>query len=496
MNVVETRSLSRIWVFVMVFSSMGIHLKGQVAEDALFFSRQGPYGTTRAMSTMNSINALGADINVVNSNPAGLANFRKSEFVFSSSVEAFQSDGSIDQIGDVSSERSAKYQIDNLGVIIEGKPRNSSEWKQTNFAISYQRLQSHQVKYGLDARTAGSLSQRFLETAFGKTYDEMNPFFERLALDGFVLIEGQDVPENYTIDFREGDSVDKFDLYELSGSLMNFSASFAANYRDKLLLGITLSFPSFNRSFERTYIEEDKGNQVPVFDELSFFEDGRIEGNGINGKLGIVYNVDRALRIGISTETPTRYRVTEPSYVADLEYSYTLETSNFMRAESPELFYEYNIITPWRHSLSVGSVISRKGFIAARVDYKDYTQLRFDFGDDRDDRAFEELENNRIDSLFESSLTFSLGGELALENFRIRAGYGFEQSPYSSDQSDIQRLSGGLGWRGENVYIDLGYLNEAYTQDYLPYQSDFFPETRVEQKILRHRVSLTLGFKF
>lgn len=484
-------------MYIFLFSFCGCtDLFGQTAEDALDLYRPGgPYGTTRALSTMNAINALGADINAINSNPAGLANFRRSEFVFSSSLEVFGSTAELnnDEIG---KEASTKYQVDNLGLVFVGTPKDRrSNWKQFNFGLSYQRQQSYQTKLGFETETPGSLTESFLERAFGRLEGEMNPFYEGLAV-GTALIIDDDNPGNYFIDFPEDASAGKFDLYETEGSRMNFSLSFAANYNDKLLLGATLSLPSYNRSLTRTYMEFDEDNQVPIYDGLEFFEEQQLEGGGINGKLGVIYNAHRSLRIGFSTETPTSMSITEPRFIADLSYSYTENGfSETLETMSPEGNFEYRIITPWRHSLSLGSVIGRKGFIAAKVDYRDYTQIRYDFGDDRIDRQLADEQNSRIDTLFENTLNFSVGGELALEEFRVRLGYGFEQSPYSERLGNISRYSIGAGWRGKDFFIDLGYLLESNDRIYQPYSSVNFPETRVNMNERRHRISLTLGFK-
>ncbi|HKK87513.1 MAG TPA: hypothetical protein VJ917_01605 [Saprospiraceae bacterium] len=484
-----------LWLSLMTLLGCA-ELEGQTAEDALFLYRPGgSYGTTRAMSTMDAINALGADLNVINSNPAGLGNFRRSEFVFSSSLEVF---GSTANLGneELGSEANTKYQVDNLGLVFAGVPKDRrSNWKQFNFGLSYQRQQSYQTKLGFEAETPGSLTESFLERAFGRLEEELNPFYEGLAY-GTALIIDDNNPGNYFIDFPEGASSGKFDLYETEGSRMNFSLSFGANYDDKLLLGATLSLPSYSRTLTRTYNEFDDGNQVPVFDGLEFFQEQQLEGGGINGKFGLIYNVHRALRIGLSTETPTSMSITEPRFIADFSYSFTENGfSESLETMSPEGNFEYRLITPWRHSMSIGSIIGRKGFIAARLDYRDYTQMRYDFGDDRIDRQQADAQNSSIDTLFSSSLNLSIGGELALDDFRVRLGYGFEQSPYADRLSNTSRYSLGAGWRGRDFFIDLGYLLEANNRVYQAYSSVNFPETRVTMDQRRHRISLTLGFK-
>jgi len=110
--------------------------------------------------------------------------------------------------------------------------------------------------------------------------------------------------------------------------------------------------------------------------------------------------------------------------------------------------------------------------------------------------------NNEIKSNYTSATNFRAGGEYRFtEQFLGRLGYAYRGSPYRDSDLNTQTISGGLGYRIGNMYIDATY--QHFTQSYIsrPYQIDtnFWsghnnPEASVTNT--RHNAYLTIGFKF
>ncbi len=482
-------------VLTLILCTFYSLLLSQSAEEALELSGQGPYGTARSMATMNTLDALGADFSAIIANPAGIGNYRRSEFAFTTGVEIFSNDSRVLSSRKEQSNSSSSLQLDQMGIILTSRSRKNVNWKQFNFGFNYQKLDTYQKKYAFDDVSNGSITESFLERADGFVENELDPFYEGLA-HGTALIVDDTEPTRYFIDLPEDPMIQKRDEYELSGSSRTNVFSFGANYDNRLLFGVNLGFPAFRYEISQDYFESDPSDDYAVFQSLDYKRRGISKGNGIYAQLGLIYNLNRALRLSVSSQTPTRYEIEITSYTADLVYRYVEQgIQQELESLSPDQFFEYSLNTPWQHRIGLGSVIQRKGFVSASLMYKDYSQLKYDFGDAREDEINEQIENNRIDSLFSDSWTLGIGGEYKLTDiFNVRAGFGFETSPYSS-RSDVLRYSGGVGWRWKSFYLDLAYLYEDYEEDYRPYQSSIFPTTDLSQSNNNHRIDLTIGFK-
>ena len=79
-----------------------------------------------------------------------------------------------------------------------------------------------------------------------------------------------------------------------------------------------------------------------------------------------------------------------------------------------------------------GGIIGKYGFVNAEVEYQDYSKGHMRIvSDNLYDKDVEEKINNEISANYTSALKVNLGIEVAaIEQFRLRAGIGFAQSPY------------------------------------------------------------------
>ena len=80
------------------------------------------------------------------------------------------------------------------------------------------------------------------------------------------------------------------------------------------------------------------------------------------------------------------------------------------------------------------------------------------FLDDYDFKA----ENNTIEALYRNANNVRIGTEWRVgEVFRVRGGYAFQQNPFAKGAtnytSNIMTYSGGVGYRGDHLFVDLGY---------------------------------------
>ena len=89
-------------------------------------------------------------------------------------------------------------------------------------------------------------------------------------------------------------------------------------------------------------------------------------------------------------------------------------------------------------------------------------------------------------------MNIRLGGELALDNFRLRAGVGLYGKPGAGEDGFNTTYSGGVGVRGESFFLDLGYRRFTGKGSVSPYDGAPVVTTSGASS----DVVLTLGFKF
>jgi hypothetical protein len=141
-------------------------------------------------------------------------------------------------------------------------------------------------------------------------------------------------------------------------------------------------------------------------------------------------------------------------------------------------------------------VLNKYGFLSADVEFVDYTANTFVLTADNntlDNKAYERSLNNDIQKKFQQAVNIRLGGELALENFRLRGGLDLLGKPLKADGTGFNTAySAGAGIRSDAFYIDLGYRRYTGNGMILPYGGSPAATTSV----VVNEILLTLGLKF
>ncbi len=83
--------------------------------DAIRYSQTQSYGNARFMSMGGAFGSLGANVSCMNFNPAGIAMYRKGEFVFTPGVQFQSADAT--HYGTNTTDFSSKLNISNIGFV-------------------------------------------------------------------------------------------------------------------------------------------------------------------------------------------------------------------------------------------------------------------------------------------------------------------------------------------------------------------------------------------
>lgn len=475
-------------------------LFAQNAFDAFRYSNFQVGGTARSIGTGGALGALGADFSVLSTNPAGLGWYRKGEFVISPTFYNARTASTLtnDKEGLPAEESRNNFNFNALGVIVAGRP-SSPDWSTFNFGIGINRLANFQQQFIYEGRSEGSIILAHQEQANGP--GGISDFESGVSIDADALYDLEPQDGIYESDFDLApDDVSIFRRQEFNsrGSVNEMVFSFAGNYKERILLGLTVGVPFVRYEEDKTYREEDQGTgpdgDVPLFDDLEYTEELNTTGAGINLKLGMIYRVNQAMRLGLAVHTPTAFKL-EDDFRSSMAYNYTYPDGEVVNAfaESPDGLFDYRLRTPWRVVGSGGLIIKKMGFLSAEVEYVNYSNNEFRY--DGFINAEREV-NNSIATTFEPALNIRLGGEAAYEIFRFRAGLGIQQSPFANDNSTNNTYSAGFGIREENFFFDLAYQLRQNEELFIPYQASGSPEQLVVNEGRFNTFAFTLGFRF
>lgn len=474
---------------------------GQTVADVLRYSNLQPGGTARFLGVGGAMGALGADYGAISINPAGLAAYRTDELVVTPSLRFSKVNATLPG-GETNKQTRSAFGFDNFGLVFNTLPKHS-RWTTFNVAIGMNRLANYSQSAFYEGKGKGSVMNGFFDEAQqvfsangSGNEDDLYPFGSRLAWDANAIYTDQN--QNLSYDFIDNPNatIDRSHTLATYGRLNEMNISFAGNYEDKLSVGATVGVPFVNYRIEGEYQESDPADSVTYFDALTYTEYLRTEGVGFNAKLGLSYRVSQALRLGVAFHTPTLLNLTD-TYSNTFSYDYTdgNGSSKGDVIESPEGRTDYKLRTPWRAVASAAVIVQKSGFISADLEWVDYTANNYNLDADApsaDNARYERELNNSIARTYKQAMNVRVGGELAIDQLRLRAGVNLIGKPYEGESGFNTAYTAGIGVRGESFYVDLGYRRYSGKGSIQPYTGAPTASTKVNNSDLL----LTVGFKF
>jgi len=473
---------------------------GQGINDAIRYSTYQPIGTARTLGVGSAFGAMGGDFSVIGINPAGIADYRKGELnitpaIANSSTNSFF----VADSASTSSRSRSNFLLDNIGFVGANSPTGSN-WETSNWAVGFSKLVSFNRNANINGASIGSITERFIELANGNTLDQLDPFAAGPAFDAGAILDEED--NMYSSDYLEDDIVQKEQFINQRGSINELSLAWAGNYKNQLNIGISAGIPFVSFTETKTYKEGVTDGDFS--NQLEYVESLNTTGVGFNFKLGMQYRANRQFRVGAAIHSPTWYRLND-DFSTLLNYEFTSSTQSFTgSAQSPDGSFRYQLNTPWKAVLSLGSIYKVgdiQGFVSADIEFLNYTNNEFDFtaySDNPAEVAFTQEVNSTIDNQLGSATNVRLGTELAYNNVRFRLGYSINSSPFAGDSNNFTALSMGLGFRADKFFIDLGYRLRNTIEGYNPYivqdEPDRDPLSIIDTDY--GRLALTIGFKF
>ena len=487
------------------------------------------FGTSRFVAMGGAMGALGADISVMSSNPAGLGVFSKNEASLTAGASWLSENTASEYSG------STFGQFNQIGAVavfkLGGKVRN------VNLGFNYQKKADYNHSFFGETLTAASWADQ-LNGLAQEVYDNPNDFYGNPDTYNHTLYALADLyglfPDNIVKYKDDPNST----LGVTRGSLNAYEFNVSMNIENRFFLGLTVGLDDVD--FRRgTDYWEQRTDADGMIQDFGYVNEQVITGNGFNIKLGAIVRPfeSGSFRLGFTVETPTWYNL---KYIDDqslatkyvwnekekmLEYDHTpnsYHTYNvYDLSDSYINFLEYKLTTPWKVRAQMGSTVSTCFAWGAEYEFANYsgTSMKYPdaYGGTRTDEGFNaETENNLVPQhSVRAGVEFKPISSLAL-----RAGYNYITStttptsswdPYFSttalayptgldymNLSDTHIATFGLGYRHKWFYADLAYKYRHQTGDYYAFNSFYsnVPMDPIPVDLSKHSITATVGVRF
>ena len=507
-------------------------------------------GTARYVGMGGAMEALGADISTIGSNPAGIGLFRHSNVSLSAGL-LMQSDGkefsngkktnlSFDQIGGVYTTRTGQKSFLNFGfnyhksknfdyiLNAAGSLNGSSQNKQSyikgilanensgGFFVGKDK-KGQNVGY-VEAPTPNNPSPNV-----ASTWSQIDYLYWNSLIPGSTGTYNYEKATGYTLDRAH------------TGYIGNYDFAVSGNLNDRVYLGLTFGMKDVNYKGYSEYRENlNNAGGVLVRDER------KVTGSGFDITAGVIVRpvAESPFRIGAYVKSPTWYDLTT-SNTTGLVYAQGTKNKESYISNS----YDFKMWTPWKFGFSLGHTIGNNIALGATYEYENYANINsrvnnggyYDYYYDQyyESSIPDKNMNAHTKEVLKGVSTLKLGIEYKpVSNVALRMGYNYVGAKYASDRQkdpglaslgtayssttdytnwgEINRFTLGVGYQVKKFNIDLAYQYSAQKGSFAPFsnvkditytsgttkitESNIASNTDVKNN--RSQLLLTLGYRF
>lgn len=474
-------------------------------EEALMFSRIRVGGTARIQAMGGAQIALGGDLSLAYSNPAGLGMYNRSDVTV---TPAFNTTNiSSAYFGNTKDASQSTFILPHLGIAFHADQDGRKGLWGGTLGITFNRINdfNEQFSYSasnphnslidyfvVDANKNGDVSQ-FAPGGYQYNRPTGLAYYNYLVNPQSVLNPPGPTDQYFTV--VTGIPL-QTETVKNTGAQNQWNLSYGVNFNDKVFLGAGLGIVSLKYSSDKQYSEQFTETGHPM-SPMKLHESLSMNGTGINFTVGTIIRPITPLQIGLSIATPSAIEI-EETYNAYMSTSWdSVQYANGV--SSHEAFTDnvtstYSLSTPWKISSGLAYFFQKRGFLTADVEWISYGKTRYSGGGDWS------ADNDIINNTYQSTFNLRFGGEYRWNNFRFRAGYSYMPDPFRTPENNVNReiisLSGGVGYRTEKFYIDLAVIRSRGDMSYRPYQLYYALDPLVTQTRKSTVVMITVGLPF
>lgn len=451
------------------------YTQAQNITDAYRYSSEDLTGTARFRAMSGAFGALGGDMSAISLNPAGSAVFLNSFGTIT--LDFRNSNSDVNYFSSYTSNEESDVYFNQAGGVLVFDTANNSSWKKFSLAMNYSKTKNFDDSFIAAGTGNNSIDQYFLgyadgipldllQTMDGESISELYTYLGEnegfgaqqamLGYQGYVIDHDLDDPNNTTYNsfIAPGNFNQEFSSYA-TGLNGKFTFNFGTQYEDFLFLGANLNTHFINYDRATRYLETNN-NSGSLTNEVRFNNNLSTNGNGFSFQLGAIAKVNDNVRVGASYESPTWLDIEEQT----TQYLETNNNDNERVTVNPNVlnvYPDYTLKTPSKLNGSIAVLFGGQGLISFDYSYKDYSNIEFRPKDDPDFS----YQNTQISDNLKAASTFRFGGEYRIQNWSLRGGYRFEESPYQDEITvgDLTGYSAGVGYNFGSIKVDLAYTN-------------------------------------
>ncbi len=433
------------------------------------YSNSSTTGSSKFNAMAGSMGALGGDVSVMNTNPAGIGVAIAADLSGTLNVNSSTNTTSLG--GNSLDYKINSTDLGQIGGIAVFKISKNSPWKFVNLGFNY----------------SSKSIEDYSETPRNSniTFDLPN---EQLSFAGHA--------------------------YNRLGDLTKLNIGVGGNYDNRIYVGagINVHGVTINQD-DSAAMTFSSDNAIEVFNKqyTPYYE----EASGFSASVGVIGKVNNQFRLGAALETPTWWGI-------DRLYEFYGYDGN----DDAQYRETRNFASPMKATVSAAFVPNKS--LALNVDYS--LGLSKPKYTDMDGAAKEEF-NDFMSTNYKNLSEVKVGAEYRIEQFRLRAGYAFATSPFDNITMNAYNANGvsgstgfdnlfvgqrntvgvGIGYDFKTFYLDAAYQNisstynspflrgseTAGTEYYSP--SAYFANnsavvSQVDNK--QNNFTVTLGWKF
>lgn len=541
---------------IMTAAMLGTAVSAQETYDNAQLATKDLNGTARYVGMGGAMEALGADLSTIGTNPAGIGMFRRGmvagSFGFNtlSDAKSFgnanKTNMSFDQAGFVYSMRSGRHSMLNFGfnytksknfdqiLTAAGRLNNASQNKLSAMKNANGVYTLQDKNNGL-VSNSGAYSQAdyLYSNVLFNHYDANNPNDPNNAM----LSEGdKGVIVNQTTGLPVYYNATGYDFgRSTTGYIGQYDFNVSGNSNDRFYWGFTIGIYDVHYNSSSLYSESLVDGNTAIGD-VAMNDERKITGTGFDVKAGLIFRPaeESPFRIGLYVHTPTWYDLTTRNYTV-LNNNTNEAYGSTERGKSSES-YDFKFYTPWRFGVSLGHTVGNYLALGATYEYADYTtnDIRVNDGGEVDywgnyyeTSSRDEAMKQNIKNSLKGVHTVKLGMEFKPEkNFAVRLGYNYQSAMYNkngfkdgslesygtyyasttdyTNWKDTHRFTAGVGYNYGKFSFDLAYQYSQTNGDFYPFMSyvdDSEPKfdnvcdaVKVSNK--RNQLLFTVGYKF
>ncbi|MBQ7510917.1 MAG: hemin receptor [Prevotella sp.] len=450
-------------------------------------------GTARYVGMGGALDALGADISTISTNPAGIGLFRHNYAgisfggVSQSEVNKFDHVGktnmSFDQAGFVYSYRSNENSFINFAINYHKSKNFNQILSAANKMARHngQGASLGKLAYGKSALGSDSKGGYYVEEDKeglvegwrNKTSDDRAYTYtqwDHVYTNGLMWDNVNSPAEdgNWSPYYNPNNIFFNNTFFEASdysfdrahnGWISDFDFNLSGNINNRVFLGITVGFHDVEYKGYSEYQEFLVDGNGQYIGNTVLADERRIYGAGVDVKVGAIIRPveDSPFRIGLSIATPTWYDLkTRNATLLVNATDYNALHPDFRNWGYDEYSsgetYEYKYYTPWKFGLSLGHTVGNYLALGAGIDYSDYSTADNRINDGYDeygntDSYSDNVMNTHTENTLKGVATVKLGAEFKPDpTMAVRFGYNYVAPMYQSDGVRDTRLNSIGNW--------------------------------------------------